>query len=537
MDRDEPRFARATVEMMERGEWLIPYFNGEYRFDKPPLTYWWMRLHYALLGVNELSARLHSVLAAWLTAWLVFLMGRDLAGARAGWWAAFGWLTCLQVLVHGRLCVADMPMVLCVTLAMRSSFKLLAEGGRAVQPFGGWWWMLWLSLGAGFLAKGPIALLVPLLALLLWRVLLWRKPIPWCRLQAGWGIPLLLLIVAGWGIPALWQTQGLFWKVGIGEHVVKRGADAFNGRVVLPFYYFISALASLFPWLALAPLVWQRLRERWNAAIALYAAWFAAPYVIFFFYATQLPHYVMPGFPAFFVLFGLAMGSPKNLLAEKPELKLGVFGWTYLLLFSLALVALASFAPLPPNSLMRGCLAAATGMIVGLAALVCFLLRSRWVFAVLALGLLSGSLFALGSQLRSLHPIIRLQPVLASVPPEQDLVAWRYTEPGLVFYAGHPWKMVSKPIRLEQRLQHPRTGAVLLLHREWTLSSLIGQLREGKPVAPSTDESAAVAAITGEVTDWEVHDASGLNLARSSWVEVRVLKRKPEPPSALLTPR
>jgi len=31
MDRDEPRFAQATWEMIERGEWFVPYFNGEYR--------------------------------------------------------------------------------------------------------------------------------------------------------------------------------------------------------------------------------------------------------------------------------------------------------------------------------------------------------------------------------------------------------------------------------------------------------------------------------------------------------------------------
>ena len=85
MDRDEPRFAHATVEMMERDSWAIPYFNGAYRFDKPPLTYWWMRLHYALLGVNELSARLHSLLAVYGVALVVAGMARKLTkDSRAG---------------------------------------------------------------------------------------------------------------------------------------------------------------------------------------------------------------------------------------------------------------------------------------------------------------------------------------------------------------------------------------------------------------------------------------------------------------------
>ena len=84
MDRDEPRFAHATVEMMERDSWTIPYFNGAYRFDKPPLTYWWMRLHYALLGVNELAARLHSVVAVYLTALVVAGMALWIAALDAG---------------------------------------------------------------------------------------------------------------------------------------------------------------------------------------------------------------------------------------------------------------------------------------------------------------------------------------------------------------------------------------------------------------------------------------------------------------------
>ena len=71
MDRDEPRFAQATLEMMETEQWVIPYFDGEYRFDKPPLTYWWMRIHYLILGKGELAARLHSIFAAGLTALVI----------------------------------------------------------------------------------------------------------------------------------------------------------------------------------------------------------------------------------------------------------------------------------------------------------------------------------------------------------------------------------------------------------------------------------------------------------------------------------
>ena len=102
IDRDEPRFAQATREMIQRDEWVVPYFNDQYRFDKPVLIYWMMRPCYALFGANEFSARLPSVLSAILLGWLVFWMGRRWFTARAGFLAAFGLLTCLQLVMHAR---------------------------------------------------------------------------------------------------------------------------------------------------------------------------------------------------------------------------------------------------------------------------------------------------------------------------------------------------------------------------------------------------------------------------------------------------
>ena len=78
LDRDEPRFARATVEMMDRGEWVIPYFNGEYRFDKPVMTYWLMRGSYWLFGINEFGARFHSIISTLLIALAVYGIGMRL---------------------------------------------------------------------------------------------------------------------------------------------------------------------------------------------------------------------------------------------------------------------------------------------------------------------------------------------------------------------------------------------------------------------------------------------------------------------------
>lgn len=297
VDRDEPRFARATVEMMERGEWLIPYFNCDFRFDKPPLTYWLMRIGYLTAGINEAGARIHSVVAAIATALLLYWYGRSWFGARVGLLAGFVFLTMLQTLLHGRGAVADMPMIFCVTVCQFELYNLL----RAEGPWRRSFVLAYGAMALGFLAKGPIAVLVPVLSVVFYRILRGRR-VQLRALRFLRGLILVAVLIGIWAIPALVATRGAFYQVGIGKHVIQRGLEAFNARKVIPAYYLPAAFFSLFPWIVFLPATLARIWQLWDDRRAWLLAWVLAPYVIFSFYATQLPHYVMPAFPAIALL-------------------------------------------------------------------------------------------------------------------------------------------------------------------------------------------------------------------------------------------
>ena len=88
VDRDEPRFAEASREMIERGDYVVPYFNNRYRFDKPPLTYWFQVATFRAFGETPFAARFPSAVAAALTAVAIFVWGWRLDLNRAGFWAA-----------------------------------------------------------------------------------------------------------------------------------------------------------------------------------------------------------------------------------------------------------------------------------------------------------------------------------------------------------------------------------------------------------------------------------------------------------------
>lgn len=509
LDRDEPRFARATVEMMQRGEWVVPYFNEAYRFDKPVLTYWLMRGSYALFGINEFGARFHSSAATAILAAVVFLVGRRWFNARAGLLAGFALLTCLQMQIHGRSAVADMPMVLCVCLAMIALWELLQHGTtRAPYPWR-WFWLFHGSLGVGFLAKGPIALLVPLLAAVLWRFVLWRQPAPWRNLKLHLGLPLMLAIVGAWGIPALLKTQGLFWQVGMGEHVIERGAKAFNGRFPFPLYYVLTAFVSLFPWSAYMGHVWQQARTERTAVNAYLVAWFLAPVLIFSLYATQLMHYIMPGFPAFFLLLAQAVGQP----ATRRWIVWLRFAIPMLgsLLPLIVIAALRVFAwppPVPLTFCLLGAFLLMYGLIIAgdrITIAGCSPLRG------LALGAIAAAVMVTGLGLRQLTPSVALAAIGG---PETPAAFYRYKEPSLVFYGHRSWKSLQDIAGAKAFLAQPGPRLLVVEDAERPLVGTRG-------ARDFSDEVAQLPTNGCAMTVFE-----GLNVARGKWVTVRAIHRE-----------
>jgi len=525
MDRDEPRFAHATVEMMQRGSWAVPYFNGEYRFDKPPLTYWWMALHYQLLGIHELSARLHTTFAVWLVALVVASIGRRLHSARAGLLAGAAWVLTLQVIVHGHLCVADMPLVLFITLALRALIELLQP---KTKGFNRWHWLLYGALGFGFLAKGPLALLVPALGLVLMRFVFWRQPMPWRQLKVWPGLLISLGVAAAWGVPALIETHGLFWKVGMGEHVVDRGTKAFNGRFPVPGYYLGTAFLSLFPWIALLPPLWSAVRRSWSMTHALLAGWFFAPSLIFTFYATQLPHYVMPGFPAAMGLLAVC-GRLAFTARWHRAWALGCLGLFFAV--GLALVGVR-FGFAWPEVLLP-LLNHAALFLLSLAVSGAFLIwlvvstgRRGLRGAVLSLVAVAALLHIVCGDIRRLHPAVTLAQRFPSLPEKTELIGWRFSEPSLVFHFQRLWRFTSKLEGLEKRMQRPGPRLVVLLKREWTLSDALQRWLSGADQSPpGEDLTADVEALAARYPDYQKSSVAVFNAARSSWAELVVLER------------
>jgi 4-amino-4-deoxy-L-arabinose transferase-like glycosyltransferase len=310
IDRDEPRFAEASREMIQRGDYVVPYFNDQPRLDKPPLAYWAQVASYRVFGENDFAARFPSAVAAALIAVTIPVRGLRIGGERVGWRAAIIFTLCLQTFIHAKAAVADMWLALFVSIAHWCGLELLRDGltpgehrTSNIEPRTSYWWFLfYISLALGFLAKGPIAW-VPLLTV---ASTIFYAPNLQLRRRFKFirGIALMLAIIAAWGIPALIQTHGEFLRIGIGRHVIGRALGAMEGHgwsslggylLLLPFY-FVTVFVSFFPWSIKLPSLLKRLwRKRDNIDNYLLSG-VAIIFIIFSLIKTKLPHYTLPAF-------------------------------------------------------------------------------------------------------------------------------------------------------------------------------------------------------------------------------------------------
>ncbi len=520
LDRDEPRFSQATAEMMDRDDWVVPYFNGEYRFDKPPLTYWWMRVHYWIFSKSEFGARLHSVWSSLLVAVGILLMGRKYFGVKPAFLASFAWLTCFQIFQHGRLALADMPMVAAVFYASWAFFELSKDPDDE-DPKWKWFWLLYVSLGLGFLAKGPIALATPIMAAVFYRLVFWRKGLHWKRVRLVRGSLIVLLMVGAWGIPALIVTDGLFWDIGMGKHVIDRGVEAFNERKVVPGYYLITAFISLFPWIAFMGKRFWNIRKGWDQPTAFLVSWIISPYLIFLAYSTQLPHYVMPAFPALLLWMMVAVTAT--------DWKWGWLGnlwfWAYVLLLEVLLTVglvwvLGSALPIES---VKWAMAALFALLLALNGIVVAFRYGAYVLAAPFILLIAVFQVVLGGEMRKASPVIPIARIIEGLPEGTRLVGVEFEEPSLVFYTGRIWdfKVDKEDLLGDLKSEAGKHSCYVVLQNEQIVDQMINEGWGGAPAEYRKELGIDLKEVASG-THVVMH-VKGLNFARMRWSDIVVL--------------
>lgn len=310
---DETRYASVAWEMWARGDFLVPFRNGEPYHHKPPLLFWLMHAGWAVFGVNEWWPRLISPLFAGGTLWLTHRLGRRLWPQQPGVarHAPYLLLSSLLFAYFATALMFDAMLSFFVALGLLGLVQAWQE--RGVRGF------VWLGLGLGgaLYAKGPVALLHLLPAALAAPWWASAQPPHWRRWYAGVALALLggAALILAWAIPAAIAggpdyRNAIFWGQTAG-----RMASSFAHRA--PFWFYLAWLPlMLLPWL-LWPRLWRGLRPAARSGLLaepggrllLFVCGLAL--LAFSLISGKRWHYLLPEFAAFALLAArIALAAP-----------------------------------------------------------------------------------------------------------------------------------------------------------------------------------------------------------------------------------
>ncbi|MFX0540884.1 ArnT family glycosyltransferase [Roseovarius sp. S4756] len=331
-DTTEARYAEMARKMVEIGNWLNPQDGyGVPFWGKPPLNTWMAAGGMELFGINEFAARLPILLASLVILALVFVWVRDIAGRNTALVSVAVLFSTVAFFGASAFVMTDIPMALGTTLVMVAFWRAAC----CAVPDRGWGYAVFLGLAIGMLAKGPVAVVICLIPLILWLTIRrdWRllRRLPWLK-----GSALLLGLTLPWYAAAEAATPGFLRYFLIGEHIERflvpgwpgdlygGGHDEAKGMI------WIFWTGTIRPWsyVALIPLLWnlrgstRAVRSDGTGWMLYLLLWAISPMILFTFASNILPAYTIPGLPASAVLlvvlytclWGNAPGKWRNVL-------------------------------------------------------------------------------------------------------------------------------------------------------------------------------------------------------------------------------
>ncbi len=299
-DVDEGAFSEATREMLARGDYLSTWMYGEPRHDKPILIYWLQAASVALFGLGEFALRLPSALAGTLWVLVVYAFAARIRDHRTGLLAASFTAGSLLVSVIGRAATADALLNLFIATAM------LSIGLWHLERRARYLYLTFAAMGFGFLAKGPIAVVIPFAVSALfflgrgeWRA--WLGAI----FHPG-GIALFLVIALPWYIAQYLSMGPAFLEGFLLEHNVSRFQEPMHGHAGHLLYYLPVVLFGVLPFTSVLLRTLAELRHGWRDPVQRYLLlWFGFVFLFFTASGTKLPHYILYGMTGLFVLMAL----------------------------------------------------------------------------------------------------------------------------------------------------------------------------------------------------------------------------------------
>lgn len=257
LDDADASHALVSVEMLERGDFVVMFLNGIRYLQKAPIHYWMVAALYKIFGQTEFAVRLPDALAMIGLTLLAFEFGRRFFGERAGLYAALATCTSAGMYMFTRIMIPEAIYALQFTAIF---YLFLRAWNGSLDTRIGYWGVAALT-GCAVLTRGVIGVLFPVGTIVGFLILTggWRR---WRELRLGSSVLIFLAIAVPWHVLAELRApggpthHGFLWSYFINEHVKRALGTRWPpdyDATPLPLWW-AAHLAWFFPWSVFLPL-------------------------------------------------------------------------------------------------------------------------------------------------------------------------------------------------------------------------------------------------------------------------------------------
>ncbi|MDB5599372.1 MAG: glycosyl transferase, family 39 [Xanthobacteraceae bacterium] len=457
VDRDEARFAQATKQMIETGDYVDIRFQDEVRYKKPVGIYWLQAAVVntaSALGVREATTkiwlyRIPSLIGAIGTVLLTYWAGLAFVTRRGALLAAAMMAGSILLGVEARLAKTDAMLMLTVLAAMGAMARVYLTDRRAPGQPQGWTMpvIFWTALAGGILIKGPLILMfVGLTAVALGiadRSVRWLKalrPLP--------GFVWMVVLVLPWFLAIIAKSGGAFFAQSVGEDMLSKVTSGQESHGGPPGIYFLLYWVTFWPGAVLTglalPAIWAARRQ---PAAQFLLAWLVPSWIVFEIVMTKLPHYVLPLYPAIAIL--LAGAVEVRLLVRGHWIERGTIWW-FVVPIAISLFGIVIAITVGRQLALIAWPFAAGTMVLGMVAWLYYDSRRPEISLLNAIAasvvMMFGFYAVLVPRVPQLFPAKLIAEAIADSECARPLAAAAgYHEPSLVFLVGTATRLVDGP--------------------------------------------------------------------------------------------
>ena len=320
VDVDETRYAVMARGLIGSGDWSILMLNGTPFTEKPPLFFWMAALSIKYLGFNEFAVRFPTAILATLITFFTYYVGKTIISRKFGMYSALILLSTVFFLMLAHVAILDMTFTVFLTAAIYCGFltSFCKEEHKKL-----YWLGFYVSMGLAFLAKGLLALVIPVAVIGLYRLVSGGVKEIFRPLNIIPGFIVFLAIILPWHIH-MYQVYGyrFIYDYFILHHF-ERLVNAEELGKTRPFFYFVPVfLVGFLPWSVPFVIFLVKKFKRFvrrietktlhftfgtneRKLILFSAIYFILVFLLFSVASGKLPTYILPVFPAASMLTAL----------------------------------------------------------------------------------------------------------------------------------------------------------------------------------------------------------------------------------------